>query len=81
MESILAQKQEAGAAQVTKMTGKEAGQALVSSEYVAPLEFDEKQGKLLGISEGATVSVTPEDTGTWSRLKSRGRCADHKSRT
>jgi hypothetical protein len=66
VSKVLAEKAAAGATNSTKISGEEAGKLLTSASYDQSLSFDDEQGKLLGLSQGATVSVTPEDSGLCS---------------
>jgi hypothetical protein len=64
LSTVLSEKTQTGAGSFTKVSGEEAAKIIISSAYDETLSFDERQAKLLGLSQGATVSVAPDDSGT-----------------
>jgi hypothetical protein len=62
VSSVLSEKTGKGAGSWKIVPGKEAAEIITSADYDT-ISFDEVQGKLLGLAQGTTVSVTPDDTG------------------
>jgi hypothetical protein len=62
--TVLSDKTAKGAGSFTKIPGEEAAKIVTSAKYDDSTSFDEEQGKLLGLAQGTTVSIVPDDTGT-----------------
>jgi hypothetical protein len=69
MEAILKQKRQASPPPLSKMSGDNAANEILSSPFldISEVGFDEVEAKRLGIKLGSRVAIRPDDTGKLNR--------------